>query len=89
MSLKITRSIITAILNGELANVEYETEPFFGLNIPKTCTNVDATVLNPKATWQDAAAYDETAKGLAKAFSDNFKKYTKMPEAIVNAGPKA
>lgn len=89
MSLKITRSIITASLNGELAKVEYETEPFFGLNIPKSCPNVESSVLNPRETWADKKEYDKVAKGLAAKFEENFKKYDKMPAAIVNAGPKA
>lgn len=89
MSLKDTRAIVTAALNGELAKSEYETEPYFGLAIPKTCPNCDSKVLNPINTWADKKAYAETAKSLAKSFVENFKKYKDMPESIVNAGPKA
>ena len=89
MSLPATRAIVTAALNGSLANVEYETEPYFGLNVPKTCENVDSEILNPRNVWADKAEYDRLAKKLAHDFVENFKKYEGMPEEIVNAGPKA
>lgn len=89
MSLPATRAIVTAALNGSLANVEYETEPYFGLNVPKTCENVDSNILNPKNVWSDKAEYDRLAKKLAHDFVENFKKYDSMPENIINAGPKA
>ncbi len=88
MSLKATRAIVTAALNGELAKSEYEVEPFFGLAIPKTCPNVDATILNPKHTWADPEAYDVAAKDLANKFVKNFEKYDHMPQHIIDAGPK-
>ncbi len=89
MSLKATRAMVTAALNGTLANVEYETEPYFGLKIPTSCPNVESNILNPINTWADKNEYDVTAKKLAHDFVENFKKYTHMPEEIVNAGPKA
>ena len=89
MSLPATRAIVTAALNGELAKVAYETEPFFGLAVPKTCPNVDAQILNPKNVWKDKKEYDRLAKKLAGEFVENFKKYQSMPANIVNAGPKA
>ena len=79
---------LTAALDGTLANVEYETEPFFGLAIPKTCPNVDSNILNPKNVWNDKAEYDRLAKKLAKDFAENIKKYD-LDAVIVNAGPKA
>lgn len=89
MSLKDTRAIVTAALNGELAKVDFETEKYFGLSVPKSCPNCASEVLNPINTWADKNAYDTTAKELAKAFVENFKKYSGMDEAIINAGPKA
>ena len=62
MKLAYTRAMVTAALNGELANVEYEKDPIFGLAVPKTCPNVPAEVLNPRSTWADKDAYDESAK---------------------------
>ncbi|MDR0425604.1 MAG: phosphoenolpyruvate carboxykinase (ATP) [Clostridiales bacterium] len=89
MSLPATRAIVTAALNGELAKVDYETEAFFGLSIPKSCPGVDAAVLNPKNTWSDKKEYDRLAKKLAGDMVQNFKKYKGMSAAIVGAGPKA
>lgn len=89
MSLPATRAIVTAALNGSLANVDYETENYFGLACPKSCPNVDSKVLNPVNAWSDKKEYDRLAKKLAKEFVENFKKYSHMPANIVNAGPKA
>lgn len=89
MSLPATRAIVTAALNGALAKVEYETEPYFGLAVPKTCPEVDSKILNPVNAWADKKEYDRLAKKLAKEFVENFKKYDNMPAEIVNAGPKA
>lgn len=89
MSLPATRAIVSAALSGELAKVEYETEPFFGLAVPKTCPGVDSSILNPRNSWKDKKEYDRLAKKLAGEFVENFKKYTHMPANIVAAGPKA
>ena len=89
MSLKATRAIVTAALNGELAKSEYEVDPYFGLNIPKTCPNVESEILNPINTWADKKEYDRLATRLIAAFEENFKKYDHMPDEIVNAGPKS
>jgi phosphoenolpyruvate carboxykinase (ATP) len=59
MSLKITRRIIDNIHSGELSKAEYETIPGFGLKIPKTCTGVDAKILNPINTWKDKNAFKD------------------------------
>ncbi len=89
MSLKATRAMVTAALNGSLANVEYEVEPYFGLAVPKTCEGVESDILDPINSWADKKAYDAKAKDLARKFVENFKKYDHMPDNIVKAGPKA
>ncbi|MGP1346042.1 MAG: phosphoenolpyruvate carboxykinase (ATP) [Phycisphaerales bacterium] len=90
MKLSYTRAMITAILNGSLAKVPFETEPFFGLRIPTEIphSTVPADILNPKKSWPDAGAYDTKAKELAKKFRDNDAKVD-MPDAVRAAGPKA
>lgn len=88
MSLPATRAIVTAALNGSLADVDYEVEPFFGLAIPKSCDGVDANILNPKNVWSDKKEYDRLANKLAGDFVANFKKYSGMSADIINAGPK-
>ena len=90
MKLKYTRAMVTAALAGELNDVEYELDPIFNLNIPKSCPNVPAEILNPRNVWTDKAKYEKSAKALAKKFQENFaKKYPDMPANITNAGPKA
>jgi phosphoenolpyruvate carboxykinase (ATP) len=74
MSLKITRALLNAALNGELDHVETEVQPTLKLKMPKSCPGVDASILNPRNTWADAAAYDKQAEKLRDMFRDNFKK---------------
>ena len=89
MNLKYTRAMITAALNGDLNNVECETQPIFGMSIPKTCPNVPCEILNPRNTWQDKDAYDAKAKNLAEQFLKNFEKYASgVSEEILAAAPK-
>jgi len=85
MSIKYTRAMVSAALNGDLDNVEYVRDPFFNLMVPQSCPNVPTNVLNPKETWADKAAYDKTAANLAERFINNFKQYTHMPKEIVDA----
>ena len=88
IKLRYTRAMVTAALNGELDNVEYKHNELFNVDVPVTCPNVPAEILDPKSTWADKEAYDKTAKSLAGKFVENFKKYNKMPANIVNAGPR-
>ena len=53
MKLKYTRAMITAALEGKLNDVEFETDPIFGVAIPTECPGVPAEVLNPRNTWAD------------------------------------
>jgi phosphoenolpyruvate carboxykinase (ATP) len=88
MSLKITRALVNAALDGRLSKVEFQTEPAFGLSIPVSCPEVPAEILNPRNAWADKAAYDKTAAELAARFEANFKQFD-ASEAIRAAGPKA
>lgn len=87
MSLKATRAMVTAACNGDFDNIEHVVEPYFGLNIPTSCPGVDAAVLNPKNSWADKNAYDQTANKLAGLFEENFKKYKDVDDRIRSAGP--
>ncbi|MBR3750641.1 MAG: phosphoenolpyruvate carboxykinase (ATP) [Clostridia bacterium] len=89
MSLKYTRAMVTAALNGELDKVGYELDPIFNVFVPVSCPGVPSEILNPRNTWENKDEYDVAAKKLAVRFNDNFKKYTHMPQEIVDAGPKA
>ena len=75
IELNDTRSIINAILDGTLDSVEYDTERFFGLRIPRTVPGVSANELHPRNTWDDKEAYDATAKDLAARFAENYQQY--------------
>ena len=90
MKLKFTRAMITAALNGDFDNVEFKHDARFNLEVPQSCPNVPAEILNPRDTWADKAAYDAQAKKLAGMFFKNFsEKYPHMDASIANAGPKA
>jgi len=83
-----TRAMVNAALSGKLDGVEFETEPFFGLQIPKSCPGVPVEILNTRNTWSNAADYDAQAKKLAEMFADNFKQYaTRVTADILAAGP--
>jgi phosphoenolpyruvate carboxykinase (ATP) len=89
IKLGYTRAMITAILTGQLDNVGYNQHDVFGIAFPETCPNVPQGMLNPKNTWKDKAAYDETAFNLAREFNNNFKKYAAgVSEEIIAAAPK-
>jgi phosphoenolpyruvate carboxykinase (ATP) len=74
MSLKVTRALLNAALNGELDGVATELHPILKLKMPTACPGVDASILNPRNTWTDKAAYDAQATKLRDMFRDNFKK---------------
>jgi phosphoenolpyruvate carboxykinase (ATP) len=82
MKLAHTRAMITAILNGQLANVPTTTDPFFGLAVPQQVPGVPAEVLQPRQTWASPAAYDEKAAMVAGLFEKNFTKYADRASEI-------
>ena len=89
IKLDYTRAMITAALEGELDNVEYETHPVFGFMMPKTCPGVPSEILNPGNTWADKDEYDTKAKELAKQFIKNFEKYASDASGeTANAAPR-
>jgi phosphoenolpyruvate carboxykinase (ATP) len=89
MKISYTRAIVSAALNGELEKTEFTADPIFKVLIPNACPGVPADVLQPRNTWSDKATYDQKAKELANLFSNNFKKFTSVPENIASAGPVA
>ena len=68
---------------------EFEFDPVFGLAVPTSCPWVPNTILNPRNTWEDKAAYDKAAKNLAQQFIKNFEKYAAGVEnEVLAAAPK-
>jgi phosphoenolpyruvate carboxykinase (ATP) len=90
MSIKHTRAMIRAILNGTLSKIETRPDPIFGVGVPISCPDVPTEVLTPRNTWKDKAAYDEKALDLARRFNENFRKYEAgVSEAVRAVAPKA
>ena len=85
MSIAHTRAMVDAAIEGELGEVEFVKEPFFGLLVPKHVPGVPDEVLDPRNVWQDKAAYDAQAKKLAGLFAENFKRF----EPYASDGVKA
>ena len=88
MKIAHTRAMINAALSGALATVPVQRDPIFNLDVPTSCPNVPAGVLNPRGTWADGSAYDQQARKLATMFVDNFKTFEATASAAVKAaGP--
>jgi phosphoenolpyruvate carboxykinase (ATP) len=89
MKIAYTRAMIRAALSGALDGVGFERHPVFNVDVPTSCPHVPASVLNPRDTWTDAAAYDAQATKLAQMFVDNFKAFAADVDAgVVAAGPR-
>ena len=90
ISIKDTRGIIDAILNGDIKNASTKTIPYFNFEVPTELTGVDTGILDPRDTYADAAEWDEKAKDLATRFIKNFAKYegNEAGKALVSAGPQ-
>lgn len=86
MKLAYTRAMITAALNGQLDNVAYTQHPIFGVDMPDTCPNVPAEILNPRNTWKNKEDYDMKASRLASKFVQNFQKYADFASEEILAG---
>ena len=91
ISIKDTRGIIDAILNGNILNAPTKTIPYFNLEVPTALNGVDSGILDPRDTYQDAGEWEKKAKELAGLFVKNFAKYegNEAGKALVAAGPKA
>ncbi|MEO1644279.1 MAG: phosphoenolpyruvate carboxykinase (ATP), partial [Chloroflexota bacterium] len=90
INLPHTRAIINAILDGDLEDASYTTEPFFGLSIPDAVPGVPEEILTPRNTWDDPEAYDQKASELVAMFRENFKNYeSSAPDNILVGAPIA
>ena len=89
MSLKYTRALITAALNGDLKNVNYVKHEIFGVAMPTECAGVPSEILSPRNTWKDKEAYDQKANHLAASFNKNFEKFAEQAnKEILEGAPK-
>lgn len=88
MKLEYTRTMLMAATSGQLDEVPYATEPFFGLEIPQHVKGVPDELLNPRNTWKSPEDYDEKARILAEMFRKNFRQFEqKTAQEIMDAGP--
>ena len=90
ISIKDTRGIIDAILNGDILNAPTKKIPFFNFEVPTELPGVDPAILDPRDTYADASEWEAKAKDLAERFNKNFAKYegNEAGKALVSAGPQ-
>ncbi|MEE0997574.1 MAG: phosphoenolpyruvate carboxykinase (ATP) [Paludibacteraceae bacterium] len=90
ISIKDTRGIIDAILDGSIDKAETKQIPMFDFKVPTALPGVDPKILDPRDTYDCACKWEEKAKDLAGRFIKNFEKFTgnATGKALVEAGPK-
>lgn len=89
INLPYTRSMVHAVQDGDLDDVELETEPYFSLQVPKSVPGVPEDVLHPQVTWGDKSAYEQKAKELAQKFNAAFAQFSEgVSEEVRSAGPE-
>ncbi|MEK6572108.1 MAG: phosphoenolpyruvate carboxykinase (ATP) [Bacteroidota bacterium] len=89
ISIKYTRGLLNAALDGKLLKVKYGVDPVFGFEVPETCDEIPSSVLNPAAAWPSKETYMQKYRQLASRFIENFKKYEAgCPQETIAAGPK-
>ena len=90
ISIKDTRRIIDAILDGSIDSAPTKMIPYFNLEVPTELHDVDPGILDPRDTYADPAEWEKKAKDLAQRFIKNFEQFTDNEEgkALVAAGPQ-
>ncbi len=89
ISIRHTRALLNAALDGSLLDVDYYTDPVFGFEVPKTCPGVPESVLYPAQSWPSEQEYWHKYRQLAGRYIDNFRKFeADSPPEVVAAGPK-
>ena len=90
ISIKDTRAIIDAILDGSIDNAETQVLPLFNLDIPTSIAGVNSEILDPRDTYAESTQWHEKAVDLATRFVNNFDKFTDTDngKSLVDAGPK-
>ena len=90
ISIRDTRGIIDAILDGSIEKAPTKKIPYFDFEVPTELPGVDPAILDPRDTYAEPAQWDEKAKDLAGRFVKNFEKFTgnDLGKSLVAAGPK-
>ncbi len=73
MPIRVTRRLLTAALDGSLSRADFRRDPYFGFAVPTSVPGVEPHILYPVKTWQDKAAFAETAKRLVDMFQREFQ----------------
>ncbi|MDP1671452.1 MAG: phosphoenolpyruvate carboxykinase (ATP), partial [Alphaproteobacteria bacterium] len=90
MPIRETRALLAAALDGSLAKAGMRLDPNFGFQVPIAVPGVDNSILDPRSTWTDKAAYDAQAKNLVAMFVKNFEKFADhVGEDVRAAAPSA
>jgi phosphoenolpyruvate carboxykinase (ATP) len=88
MSLRHTRSMVTAATSGDLDDVVTKRHDIFNLEVPVECPDVPNDVLDPRSTWADKDAYDAKARELARMFVKNFERFVgHVHDSVTQSGP--
>ena len=85
MPIKATRALLTAALDGSLAEAKFRKDENFGFDVPVEVPGVDTALLDPRSTWNDPSAYDTQAAKLVQMFADNFEQYVPYIDEDVKA----
>lgn len=89
ISIKYTRALLNAALDGSLLKSKFKTDMVFGFQVPTSCEGVPSDILDPAGSWKNGDEYMKKYRQLASRFVDNFKKFEQgCPPEVVQAGPK-
>ena len=89
ISIRHTRNLLNAALEGKLDDVKYRKDKLFGYEVPMTCPEVPEDVLYPEAAWGNKDEYWKKYDALVARFIENFKLFEKgCSQEVINAGPK-
>jgi phosphoenolpyruvate carboxykinase (ATP) len=83
MPIKVTRTLLSAALDGSLKNASFRTDPYFGFSVPTQLAGVEPHLLYPFKTWKDKGEFDATARKLVAMFQENFVKFETHVDADV------
>jgi phosphoenolpyruvate carboxykinase (ATP) len=83
MPIKVTRTLLTAALDGSLRNAKFRTDPYFGFSVPTSVPGIEPHLLYPFKTWANKAEFDETARKLVAMFQKNFVQFENHVDADV------
>ncbi len=90
ISLKDTRALVNAALDGSLKNADMRNDSVFGFDVPTAVAGVDSKILTPRETWTDGAEYDAQAEELVRMFRENFEKFENYVDAnVLESAPGA